>query len=124
MKNIYLLLVLFSSTFVFSQNEQSISGKVIAEKNEMKKVDVILVGLKLKTETDSIGNYKFENLAAGNYKIQIKEMGFKTVLKNINLAENANLVLDFDLQPSSDNALNEVVISGTLKPTYTVLQAH
>ena len=116
MKKICLLFALVSSTFVFSQNQQSISGKVIAEKNEMKKVDVILVGSKLKTETDSIGNYKFENLAIGNYKIQIKEMGFKTVLKNINLVENANLVLDFDLQPSSDNSLNEVVISGTLKP--------
>ena len=115
MKNIYLTFILLFATFVFSQEKQTISGQVIADKKGIKEADIFLLGTKLKTITDSIGNYKFENLAIGNYKIQISEMGFETVRKSIILKENDNLILNFDLKETQNN-LNEVVVSGTLKP--------
>ncbi len=115
MKYIYLGLILFITTFVFSQEKQSISGQVTSEKTVLKQVQVNLIGTKIKTLTDSLGNYKFENLAIGTYKIQISEMGFETVRKSIILKENENLILNFDLKETQNN-LNEVVVSGTLKP--------
>ncbi len=115
MKNIYLLLLLFFSSLSFSQEKQSISGQVTSEKNALKQTDVILIGTKLKTQTDSLGNYKFENLALGNYKIQVSAMGLETVRKSIILKENDNLIMNFDLKETQNN-LNEVVVSGTLKP--------
>lgn len=116
MNKIYLTLALFGSVLVFSQENQSISGKVTEGKNAIKQAELILVGTKLKTETDSIGNYKFENLTIGNYKIEIKAMGFETIKKNIIIKENDNLIINYDLQVLSQNTLNEVVVSGTLKP--------
>ena len=96
MKKIFLLLVMFCSTFVFSQQKQSISGQVIAEKNKLIEVDVILVGTKLKTQTDSLGNYKFDSLAVGNYKIQITALGFETARKSIILKESEDLIVNLD----------------------------
>ncbi len=115
MKNIYLLLLLFIYSLSFSQKKQSVSGLVTSEKYALKQTDVILIGTKLKTQTDSLGNYKFENLTIGNYKIQVSSMGLETVRKSIILKENDNLIMNFDLKETQNN-LNEVVVSGTLKP--------
>ncbi len=115
MKNIYLLLLLFIYSLSFSQKKQSVSGLVTSEKNALKQTDIILIGTKIKTQTDSLGNYKFENLAIGNYKIQVSSMGLETIRKPIILKENDNLIMNFDLKETQNN-LNEVVVSGTLKP--------
>jgi outer membrane receptor for ferrienterochelin and colicins len=115
MRKIGLLFVCCVTTFCFSQEQQSISGQVIAEKNVLKQVQVALIGTKIKIQTDNNGNYSFKNLAVGNYNIQVSAMGFETVRKSINLAANENLILNFDLK-ASENSLNEVVVTGTLKP--------
>ena len=115
MKNIYLIFALLLSTFAFSQEKQTISGQIIAEKIGLKQAYVFLIGTKQKTQTDNFGNYKFENLSIGNYKIEVKAMGYETVRKTIVVKENENLIQNFDLKETQNN-LNEVVVSGTLKP--------
>ncbi len=115
MMKINLLLVLFITTFVFSQEKQSISGHIFSKENVLMPFIVKLLDTKQKIETDSLGNYKFENLATGNYKIQVSAMGFETIRKSINLRNSENLIIDFYIKASQNN-LNEVVVSGTLKP--------
>ena len=115
MKNIYCLLFFILITPVFSQESQSILGQVTSENIGLIKAKVVLMGTKQKTETDSLGNYIFKNLSAGVYKIQVASIGFEVIKKTITLKENENLIQNFDLRVSQ-NHLNEVVISGTLKP--------
>ena len=115
MKNIYCLLFFILITPVFSQESQSILGQVTSENIGLIKAKVVLMGTKQKTETDSLGNYIFNNLSAGVYKIQVTSIGFEVIKKTITLKENENLIQNFDLRVSQ-NHLNEVVISGTLKP--------
>ena len=107
------LLVLFSA-FAFSQEKQTIFGRITAHNVGVTKSEVFLIGTKLKTETDSLGNYKFDNLDVGNYKIQVATFGFETIRKNINLKINDSLIVNFELK-IAENQLNEVVVSGTLK---------
>ena len=107
------LLVLFSA-FAFSQEKQTIFGRITAHNAGVTKSEVFLIGTKLKTETDSLGNYKFDNLDVGNYKIQVSTFGFETIRKNINLKINDSLIVNFELK-IAENQLNEVVVSGTLK---------
>jgi len=115
MKYLFLLLSFFSFAHSFSQNTSSISGKVTIENKEIQQTTIELLKTKYKTQTDSLNNYKLENISAGNYKIQISSLGLKTITKNIVLKENENLIIDFELK-ENQNELNEVVVSGTLKP--------
>ena len=91
MKKIFLIFLLLISILAFSQETQVISGQVFGEKLGLKAVEISLVGTNRKTETDSLGNYKFEQLAVGNYKIQAWSMGFQTIRKNIVVKKKSNL---------------------------------
>lgn len=98
----------------FSQNTATISGRVTIENQENLQANVQLLKTNYKTQTDSLGYYKLENVPQGNYKIQISSLGLQTLTKSISTKENQTLTLDFELS-SDENELNEVVISGTLK---------
>ena len=114
MKYLFLWLTIFAFSISFSQNTASISGRITVENKEMQQATILLLKTKYKTQTDSLGVYKIENIPAGNYKVQISSLGLKTITKNIILKEKENLILDFELK-DNENELNEVVVSGTLK---------
>lgn len=115
MKHLFLLMLLFIYNISFSQNSGSFSGKITIESKTDQPVTFELLKTKFKTQTDSVGNYKIENIANGDYRIQIACLGLKTITKNISIKENETLILDFELK-ENENELNEVVVSGTLKP--------
>lgn len=94
---------------------QNISGRVntvIPPENE---ISISLLNTNFKTQTDSLGLYKLENIPNGIYKLAVVSKGFKTIIQKISVFENQNLNFDFDLD-EDQNELNEVVVSGTLKP--------
>ena len=114
MKKLYLLLVFLMFHFSYSQEKTSLSGFVTSEKKGISEARVFLIGTKYATQTDSLGNYNIANIAEGSYKIQIIASGFQTLKKSITLKINENNILNFELS-STENQLNEVVVSGTLK---------
>ena len=114
MKNKYSVLLSLFSVFIYAQENATINGRITASKMGLKQIEIQLIGTLLKTETDSLGYYKFENLAPENFKIQVAAFGFDTNRKNIILKNNTNLVVNFELR-TTENQLNEIVISGTLK---------
>lgn len=63
--------------------------------------------------TDSTGFYRFsETIPAGNYKLRVSFLGFKTAATYIQLNEqNKNEEYDFTLQPD-ETVLNELVVEG------------
>ncbi|MEO8240479.1 MAG: TonB-dependent receptor [Flavobacterium sp.] len=110
MKYLFLIILLFSAKGVHSQ---TISGKINRD-NDAQLIKITLLNTAFKTEADSTGNYKLENIPQGNYKIHVTSTGFKPINQRISVAENQNLNLDFELK-DNQNELNEVVVSGTLK---------
>ncbi|WPO80011.1 TonB-dependent receptor [Flavobacterium sp. KACC 22761] len=112
MKYLFLTIVIISATRLNSQN---ISGKINGLIPAGQEINITLLNTNFKTQTDSLGFYKFENIPTGTYKINITSTGFKSITQRISLLENQNLSLDFELT-EDQNELNEVVVSGTLKP--------
>ncbi|HEU0125720.1 MAG TPA: TonB-dependent receptor, partial [Flavobacterium sp.] len=112
MKYLFLTILILSTKNFYSQN---ISGKVAADIPSIQGISVHLLNTNFKTQTDSLGFYKLENIPSGSYKIAVTSTGFKTITQKISLLENENLNLDFELK-EDQNELNEVVVSGTLKP--------
>ena len=110
MKYLFLIMLLFSAKGVYSQ---TISGKINRD-NDAQLIKITLLNTAFKTEADSLGYYKLENVPQGNYKIQVTSTGFKSIIQRISVVENQNLNLDFELK-DNENELNEVVVSGTLK---------
>ncbi|KAF2339215.1 TonB-dependent receptor [Flavobacterium tistrianum] len=112
MKYLFLTILILSAKSLYSQN---ISGKVESSIPVGQEINVSLLNTNFKTQTDSLGFYKLENIPKGNYKINVTSTGFKPATQRISVLENENLNLDFELE-EDQNELNEVVVSGTLKP--------
>ncbi|MEZ0130930.1 TonB-dependent receptor plug domain-containing protein, partial [Flavobacterium sp. LBUM151] len=114
MKNSILILILFTLQFSFAQETTSISGFVSGEGRKIQAANMHLLGTNLKTVTDSLGYYSFENVTVGDYKIQVTSTGFKPITQRISVIGGQNINQDFELE-DNQNQLNEVVVSGTLK---------
>ncbi|MFC0779493.1 TonB-dependent receptor domain-containing protein [Flavobacterium sp. HJSW_4] len=112
MKYLFLTILILSTKNFYSQN---ISGKVEMNVPSIQGIRIRLLNTNFRTQTDSLGFYKLENIPSGSYKIAVTSTGFKPITQKILVAENENLNLDFELE-EDQNELNEVVVSGTLKP--------
>jgi len=77
-------------------------------------VNISIPFLRLKTKTDSAGNYAFDKVHAGSYTIEASAVGFKKTTKSLILKDSASSEVNFDLS-KFQNDLNEVVVTGTLK---------
>ncbi|MFY0631792.1 MAG: TonB-dependent receptor [Flavobacteriaceae bacterium] len=96
------------------QSQNSISGKIVDKDNEsLAYANVILYNLDTKgtpkgTVSDDNGNYRFENISSGNYKIEVSMLGFETKsVKEFKL--DSNKTYNFTLLEETQK-LNEVVI--------------
>ncbi|MFW0736670.1 TonB-dependent receptor [Flavobacterium sp. T12S277] len=114
MKKLFLILLLFCLQFSFAQETNSVSGVISADGHQAQLANVHLVGTKYRTVTDSLGHYNFEKVPVGNYTLQISLVGFQTLKKKIDVLKDVAPSYDFELD-DTDNQLNEVVVSGTLK---------
>lgn len=112
MKYLFLTILIISTQSIFSQN---ISGKVESILPIGQEITIRLLNTNFRTQTDSLGLYKLENIPSGTYKINVTSTGFKPITQRISVLETENLNLDFKLE-EDQNELNEVVVSGTLKP--------
>ncbi len=110
--NFIILFFLFISFNSLSQNN-SLSGKIYSNSEVLPYVNIYLKDYTLGTASDSEGYYEIKNIPNGTYTLIISSIGYKT--KSITIAFNNNQIIrNFSLE--SDNSLNEVVISGTLRP--------
>ena len=92
----------------------SISGKVISEGKPIEFASIFLLGTQVGGSTDTSGFYQIKNVKAGTYQVQVSCVGYNKTVKPITVKEGENSLLNFDITNSS-NALNELVVTGTLK---------
>ena len=113
MKKIFSVILLTSVSLTFCQSK--ISGSIVNESNEpIAFASVVLLEEKNGVSSDVNGLFEFNNLKEGEYKIRFSYIGFATKTEKVTLKQNENKILSIVLKES--NTLNEVTVTGTLKP--------
>ena len=112
MRNIIFLYFLLISSLSFAQ--ATIKGNVSTDGMPLPQANILIKKANKSIVTDSNGNYFINNLAAGEYEIAVSYTGFRSEKRTITLIDSTETVLDFRLR--ENNTLDEVVITGTLKP--------
>lgn len=92
----------------------SIRGKIIYQGLPVEFATISLQGSAFGTSSDSLGNFSFLKVKAGNYILQSSYIGYENVEKPLTIKDGETLTINFDLTNYS-NVLNEVVVTGTMK---------
>jgi outer membrane receptor for ferrienterochelin and colicins len=109
--------LLFSFTFLisFASLGQTLTGKITSTNGEpIAYANIYIKNSKIGTASDENGFYRLTTISEEIVTIVVSVIGFKTNTAKIILKNNRNFVKDFVLE--TDDSLNEIVISGTLKP--------
>ncbi|WP_158962088.1 TonB-dependent receptor [Myroides fluvii] len=109
-----LISFLFLLVFADAVEAQTIQGKVTSKGGVLSYASVSIATTSKGTTTDENGKYKIEGVQAGSYLVQAEFVGFKKLSKRVAVKENQVVTLHFDLE--EDSSLEEIVISGSLKP--------
>ena len=92
----------------------SISGKVTSNGEVLPFINIYLKKTKLGTSTNENGFFELKNIPNGNYTIVASSVGFKFKSAKITVSGNQKIIKNFNL--NENNSLEEIVISGTLRP--------
>ncbi|PRZ26174.1 TonB-dependent receptor [Flavobacterium granuli] len=109
-----LILLFFIQITIASFAQTSIKGKVSSDGMPLQHANIVLKNTKKTTITNQEGDFVFTGLNIGHYEIIASYAGLKSLTKTIMVNDTTTIVLDFDLK--ENNTLDEVVITGTLKP--------
>jgi iron complex outermembrane receptor protein len=99
------------------ESNANLSGIVtdIQTHQPLRGASVLIPDIKLATITDTDGKFRFSNLPVGQFLIEIRFEGYKSVTRNITLKSGVNIE-KFELEESATE-INEVVVTGTSKAT-------
>lgn len=111
-------LVLFVSTMllipVFAIGQlAAIRGRVISDGKAVPYATVHIPAVQRSALTDSSGNFLFEHIAPGRYKLHISSTGYLQAVKEV-IAAEGSISTEITLEPMQ-GVLNDVVVSGTLR---------
>lgn len=93
----------------------SITGKVTSLGKGIEFATVTIRGTDKRILCDKNGNFQIDRLTEGNYTIEITAAGYFPYQKQITVSGAENINLTITLTPI-ENTLDQVVVSGTLKP--------
>lgn len=112
----YIVFIAFLGCFVnlFSQ-EASISGKVTENGEPLPFVNILLKGTQIGGSTNVDGQYQLSNIASGDYVLLATSMGYIPYQTTLTVKEGESKTVNIILEASAQ-ALDETVVTGTLKP--------
>ena len=126
MKKIYLLFLCLSTLVVsvWAENQgpkktdANIFGHVLDKRNKehLPYVTIQLRGTTLGTVTDASGHYFLKNMPEGKFTIEVKMVGYKTILQEVQTKANTTQEIDFELE-EENITLNTVVVSANRNET-------
>ena len=108
-----ILLLLATSINCYSQ-KNTLSGKVSDNSGVLSYANIYIKNIKLGTSSSENGQYQIKNIPNGTYTVIISSIGYKTKSRKITFNKNDKTIRNFLLE--SDNSLDEIVVSGTLRP--------
>ncbi|WP_405563026.1 TonB-dependent receptor [Polaribacter sp. Asnod6-C07] len=112
MKNLIIILFFLATNNIFSQ---TITGKITAKNgDDIPFANIYLKKTKFGTSSNEKGFYELKNIEKGTYTLIVSSIGYKTKSLKITIKNNQKLIKNITL--SDDNSLDEIVVSGTLRP--------
>ena len=109
-------ILLFLSFASYAQNA-TVRGIVTHEEIPLAYATVVLHDTQYGTTTDEHGYFELQQVEPGTYHFHISFLGMETVIREVDISHNVDVPLSFQLQEKS-GLLEEVVVTGTMKPTY------
>ena len=112
MKNIILILVLFSN-FIFAQNGM-LNGKIISKNanKDLVGANVTINETQFHATSNQSGNFLIKNIPAGDYNVVVSYVGYKTENASVKIesGKETNLIIELEVTPIS---LGEVSVTST-----------
>ncbi|WP_417359235.1 TonB-dependent receptor domain-containing protein [Galbibacter sp.] len=122
MKNTLSIILCLIGFNTFAQ-QAGISGHIIGDNGKgVPMVTVQLVEIAKGTQADDNGKFRLDNVAPGNYTLQMSSIGYQTLSKNIQVKTNQNLNLGRIKMQQSTESLDEVVVNGNGHADFLVKQ--
>lgn len=112
MKQLYLLFTILGTFITYGQS--TIKGVITDGSQPVAGATVSLGTQSHSTATDADGAYLLKDVPAGNYTLTISYIGFKTFIKQVSITSGKEITVTTTLK-EDDKALEEVVITGTMK---------
>lgn len=130
-KNLIVMLLLFSTTSIFAQNDEpkgSLEGKVldVETKTPLIGVNIYIKNTQTGTTTDLDGNYRITNIPVGLINVVFSYIGYESVTKaDVSIKPDRTLFLNVDMKSSAVELEDVVVTNGYFselenKPVSTV----
>lgn len=111
-------IILLITTILFSRIACSqtgvLNGCITNDGKPLELVAVGLTGTLYSAISDKKGEYKISEIPFGKYELQVSLLGYQKVKKNITIDKQEPVSINLNLV-STDNSLNEVVVTGTMK---------
>ncbi|WP_343328760.1 TonB-dependent receptor [Polaribacter staleyi] len=113
LKIFFMFIAFISINSIFSQNN-AISGQIYNNSDVVPYVNVYLKKTKIGAASNEKGFYQLKNIPKGDYILVASSIGYQSKSIKISIDENQKITQNFSLV--EDSSLDEIVISGTLKP--------
>ena len=96
----------------------SIIGTITDGAEPMIFANVAIEGTSFGATTDELGNFKITNLPVGSYELAATVVGYKSINRPINIADNQQINLGILKMQEDVFGLEEVVVTGTMKESF------
>ena len=114
--NILITFTILISSYLVSQNNNSLSGKIYDKKTgeELIGATVLLTNTQLGASADVDGKYLVKQIPEGIYSVRISFIGYETkIIFNLEIKNSTNKILDIGLSEENGIQQEEVVVSAT-----------
>lgn len=103
------MLLCFTATFAFSQNIQTLSGKITDSKsNAINNAAVYVLNTNLAAVSDSLGGFVINKISQGKYVLQIRAVGFAIMNKKVTIPASNEISV---VLKEESNQLDEVTVT-------------
>ncbi len=113
-----LCIALFASLTISAQKSSarySLSGKVTTSSGALlSNASVYISDIRKGSIADANGNYKINDIPSGTYLVEVRFIGYKTILQNIYFNENKTVNFSMEISVTEES---EIVVTGTSKAT-------
>lgn len=117
MMRLVLIFSLFIYANTYSQNMGSISGRITSNNEPVVGATIHITNSNMGAVADINGDFILKGLVSGEFKLEVRAIGYTPLTKLVVLPEAESLKLNFELN-ESNLGLDEVVITGTMQPTF------
>lgn len=112
------VLVILSVGFFnpISAQLDQVNGHVSSKGESIAFAKVTIPSLSISTQADVDGKFYLFQLKDGKYEVHVSAFGFETLKKEIEIRSNGTSMFYFEMIPSANANLSEVVVSGAMRP--------